>query len=93
MQKKWKLFLTIFMIFVVVFIGVKFYIGWAKTNVLEKRIEVLKKKIEIAEKKNNKLKKDLTKIDKPKYIEKVAREKLGLVKPGEILLIPVEKSK
>jgi len=39
--------------------------------------------------KNQQLEKDLQQTDTPQYIEKIAREKLGMVKPGEKKLIPV----
>ncbi len=91
MQRKGKFFLIMFMLLIVIFAGFKFYINWTKTRALEERVDILRKKIEDSKEKNVKLKKNLKKIDDPEYIEKIARKKLGLVKPGEILLIPVEK--
>ncbi len=55
----------------------------AKENVIE-----IQQKIERLKKENNQLKKEVKLLKVPSYIEKVAREELGLVKPGEILFLP-----
>ncbi len=55
----------------------------AKENVIE-----IQQKIERLKKENNKLKREVRLLKVPSYIEKVAREELGLVKPGEILFLP-----
>jgi len=41
---------------------------------------------------NANLNDERTKLNKPTYIEKIAREELGLVKPGEIPYIPAGKN-
>ncbi|NLM21850.1 MAG: septum formation initiator family protein [Peptococcaceae bacterium] len=46
------------------------------------------KNVLIAE--NEKLRKDIEKLNTPSYIEQLAREKLGLVRKGEILIAPKE---
>ncbi|NLM97500.1 MAG: hypothetical protein GX175_07830 [Halanaerobiaceae bacterium] len=40
----------------------------------------------------NRLEEELENVNNPEYIEKIAREELGLVKPGELLIIPVEET-
>lgn len=39
---------------------------------------------------NDKLRKDIEKLNTPSYIEQLARQKLGLVRKGEILIAPKE---
>ncbi|MEC9489419.1 MAG: septum formation initiator family protein [Halanaerobiales bacterium] len=68
-----------------------FYQNMARMNQLENQIEKVKTKIAQAEAENEKLKRQLANSDSNEYIEKVAREKLGLVKPGEKMFIPVEE--
>lgn len=58
------------------------------SNRLNKQVESLSK----AEIKNRELKEKLSQIKSPQFIEEVARNKLGLAKPGEtIVIIPDEK--
>jgi len=83
--------MIIIFIIIMTFIGIKFFINCRKIGSLEGRIEVLSEKIEEAENKNMEIKKELENLNNLEYIEKIARKKLGLVKPGEVLLIPVEE--
>lgn len=53
----------------------------SKTNI---KLEELKKKIQLLEKENMRIKKEIQQLKTdPYYTEKVIREELGLVKPGE----------
>lgn len=81
---------VVLLIIIFGFIGVKFYGNMQKVNNLEGKISRLNHKIEEAETKNEELQEQLKDIYKLDYVEKVARKKLGLVKKGEILLVPVE---
>jgi len=40
--------------------------------------------------KNEKMRQEIEKLNTPSYIEQLAREKLGLVRKGEILVAPKE---
>jgi len=40
---------------------------------------------------NNKLQQELERVTSPAGVEKIAREQLGMVKDGEILVLPVTK--
>jgi len=51
--------------------------------------EELVKKVEELEKENRKLKQNLEILQTPEGIERLARERLGLVKPDEIVVIPI----
>ncbi|MBI3038626.1 septum formation initiator family protein [bacterium] len=60
----------------------------AVQNLLNKESE-LAKQIDELERENRKLKKDLQLLSTPEGIERLARERLGLVKPDEIVVIPI----
>lgn len=51
--------------------------------------EEIKKQIEALKKENEQIKAELERMSDQEYIEKLAREKLGLIKPGEIMFIDV----
>ncbi len=68
-----------------------FYQNMIKMNQLENQIEKIESQIIQAEAENQKLKRQLENSNSYEYIEEVAREKLGLVKPGEKMFIPVEE--
>ncbi len=93
MKNNKVIIMTVIFIIIMSVIGIKFFINCKKINSLENRIEVFSEKIDEAENKNRDLKKELKNLNDLEYIEKIARRKLGLVKPGEVLLIPVEKDK
>ncbi len=58
---------------------------WHKKDVLI----ISKKELQMEEGENISLKKELTKVKNPDFVEEVARDKLFLVKPGEnIVIIP-----
>jgi cell division protein FtsB len=58
----------------------------------KRKQEVLLQKIEKLEAKEGKLKRDIEELkNSPKAVEKKAREKLGLVKEGEIVIIDKKK--
>ncbi len=72
-------------VFVLVFLFSTRYIKIveAKDKVLE-----IQQKIERLKKENQELSEEVRLLKVPSYIEKVAREELGLVKPGETLFLP-----
>ncbi len=83
------LFITV--IAVILFIaGVQYYQNIKKMERLQTKIEKLENNINEAKVKNKKIAEELKNVDNDEYIEKIAREKLGLVKPGEVLVMPVE---
>jgi cell division protein FtsB len=76
---------------IIIFALFNFWQNIHKMERLENEIESIKEEIEKAEAENNELREQLENTNDPEYIEEVAREKLGLVKPGEMLLVPVEE--
>ncbi|HHV63737.1 MAG TPA: septum formation initiator family protein [Peptococcaceae bacterium] len=57
-----------------------------------------KEKVELLERRNNlvaannQLRQEIEKLNTPSYIEQLAREKLGLVRKGEIVIAPKESA-
>src|SRR5688572_4932441 len=64
------------------------YSIWLKRDIVEDRRKVLAQR----QAENTRLKEEYIQVQQPEYVEKQAREKLGLVKPGEIVVL-MEKSK
>lgn len=56
---------------------------------LTQRREALLEEKALLEKENQRLQQELKQVDSPENIEKLAREQLGMVKPGEQRLVPV----
>lgn len=59
---------------------------------IQKEKETARQKLEQLQQVNANLNDERSKLSKPSYIEKIAREELGLVKPGEIPYIPAGKN-
>lgn len=57
-----------------------------KKKQLEAHLESLEQKVEQMQVKNDNLKEGISESDNPEYIEKVAREELGLQQPGETVI-------
>lgn len=79
------------LIIVIAIFAFKLMINIRKVNQMEDRLYGLQQQVENQIEENNELKEEIERVKSPEYVEKVAREELGLVKPGEILLIPVEE--
>lgn len=56
---------------------------WRSADVLKEK----KDELAVLEKKNEELKDELKRIESPEFIEEAAREKLGLGKEGEVVVI------
>ncbi len=91
MNNKLKYFISVIMIVIIFLTLIRIYNSYVEINNLEVEINNLRTEIEQAKEQKTVLKKQLNNIEDEKYIEKMAREKLGLVKPGEMLLVPVER--
>lgn len=89
-KKKKKLTIpTVVVSLVVAFLLVKGVMQQPKINENKEEIESLNTQITQQQKKLDELDELKTKVDTDEYIEKVAREKLGLVKENEIIFIDV----
>jgi len=82
----WALILVL--IFYIVFL---FSDKYAKTLQLKEDIKRLESNIKELKLKNKNLSEEVESLKTDKYIEKVAREELGLTKPDEILIKGIEK--
>lgn len=51
------------------------------------RVEFRAQKISQLERENEKIKQKIAEVESPEYLEQIARDKLNLSKPGEILII------
>lgn len=68
-------------------LGITFFVRQSQVRQLEKYIEALEKEIQYYTQANDNLRDQINMLRSDQYIEKVAREKLGLVKPGEVQYI------
>jgi len=64
---------------------------YARTLQLKEDIKILESEIEELKTKNNNLSEEVESLKSDKYVEKIAREELGLTKPDEILIKGIEK--
>lgn len=67
-----------------------FLFAWGGYQIwdLNNKIAELEKEKALFKKQQQSLEKEIRDLQDPEIIEKIARESLGMVKPGEILLIP-----
>lgn len=86
-------YIIIFMFIGVVFISATLGIGKQILNIKKYNEEIadLKSQIENTDKSINKLKQDKKNINEDEYIEKIARERLHMVKPNELIYIDINK--
>lgn len=83
MEKKRVVFKFLAAVFI---LGVIFLPGYPRLVALREENEQYKRRIVLLEEHNKRLEEELVKLrEDPAYIEKKAREKLGIVRKGEIL--------
>ncbi|RNC28696.1 MAG: Cell division protein FtsL [Candidatus Dichloromethanomonas elyunquensis] len=61
-------------------------------SIESKKAQLVKQKDQLVAQ-NDQLRQEIEKLNTPSYIEQLAREKLGLVRKGEILIAPKEQQK
>lgn len=81
----------VLIIFILIFTAYRFYLNQREINRLEREIEQLIAEVNLAVEKQAQLQEEIEHINDLEYIERIARKELGLVKPGELLIIPVEQ--
>ena len=59
---------------------------------IQREKEASRQKLEQLQQLNQQLSDEKGRLAKPAYIEKIAREELGLVKPGEVPYVPAGKN-
>lgn len=87
-RKKAFLWGIIILVFGSIFVEQQFII-----NRLNKQYKVYQEQLKNLKSKNDNLKEELKQIQRKDYIERVAREKLGLIKPDEVLIKDRNKKK
>lgn len=67
---------------------------WQQLMISEKNreIDALQEKINAAGQQTEKLQEELDNLNDPEYLERIAREKLGLVEPNERVFVDANKS-
>lgn len=80
-------------VIIALIVAFNFYQNMMKLNQIENRIDKIETEIAKAEAKNKELEQQIENSNSYEYIEEVARKKLGLIKPGEQVFIPVEEDK
>ncbi|MBP2655859.1 MAG: Septum formation initiator [Firmicutes bacterium] len=76
-----------------VIVGYCFYILTSQQlefNAVSRETEATKARLEQLKQANNSLAEEKERLSTPAYLEKIAREELGMVKPGEIPYIQTE---
>jgi cell division protein FtsL len=80
--------IILLLIFYIVFL---FSDKYARTLQLKEDIKILESEIEELKMKNKNLSEEVESLKSDEYVEKIAREELGLTKPDEILIKGIEK--
>lgn len=83
---------TLIVIFLLLYLLISFFTHFQKLYVLQKDISAIELEVQDLKAKNEELKQQLKQAQSDAYIEETAREKLGLVKPGETRIVPVPKN-
>jgi cell division protein FtsB len=78
-----KLIFLIFTAWISVRMGISVYETWKKQDILKER----QKELANIENENKRLKRELEDVQSPDFIDKEARNSLGLVKPGEVIVL------
>ena len=79
------------MLLVIVYMAFSLVGEMKKLEAMRQNVEQIEQQMEQLQDKNAELHKTLDMLQSNDYVEQAARESLGLVKPGESLIVPVEK--
>ncbi len=82
--------LPLFLAAVLIIMGVQLVNNYLEIRRLESEIAEKQEEIKEADRRQQELQQELERLDDPEYLEKLARQRLGLVRPGEELIIPYE---
>ncbi len=85
-NKKKKIVRFLVILFVT-FLSFQFYQNYKTLDLMRQEVNELEKQIQYVSYEKSRLLTQLSQINSPEYIEQIAREKLGYVKEGEILII------
>ena len=79
-------------IILAVYLGLSLVNQFNKLQVMHDDLDLMQKEVDTLKTKNESLREELKNVQSNAYIEQMAREKLGLVKPGEKRIVPVDKN-
>ena len=79
-------------IILAVYLGLSLVNQFNKLQVMHGDLDLMQKEVDTLKAKNESLREELKNVQSNAYVEQMAREKLGLVKPGEKRIVPVDKN-
>ena len=77
-------------VFLLAYMAFSFYSQFNKLANMRNDVSSIQQQMQDLQQKNASLREELRMVQSDAYIEKTAREKIGLIKPGETRVIPVE---
>lgn len=77
-------------LFLLVYMAFSFFSQFNKLANMRNDVSNIQQQMQELQQKNASLREELRMVQSDAYIEKTAREKIGLIKPGETRVIPVE---
>lgn len=77
-------------VFLLAYMAFSFYSQFNKLANMRNDVSSIQQQVDDLQQKNASLRDELRMVQSDAYIEKTAREKIGLIKPGETRVIPVE---
>jgi cell division protein DivIC len=94
-RKRWRVtprFFLFVLSLILIWIGVGFASRYLHIVVLQGKIVRVEREVAAIKTRNEAIRQQIEEMQTDTYIEKVAREKLGLIKPGETVYIPVRSA-
>lgn len=86
-KSKLPIFILVLLMF---YLSVSFTVQFHRLSALRREINQVQLQLGEVQAKNAELREQLKKVQSDEYVEQVAREKLGLVKPGEVKIVPAQ---
>jgi cell division protein DivIC len=89
---KYRIKKRFFVLFLIIgYVGISFGQQFYKINSIDKEINSYLQTKKALAQEQEKLQDEIKLLENKSYIERIAREDLGLIKPGETLLVPGEE--
>jgi cell division protein FtsB len=92
-NKRIKWFIIGVIAVIIMAVGIRFYIGYREIKKMDNRITELESEISRLQEEKQELNSRIEAVNSKEFVEKMARQKLGLLKEGELLYITVEDNK
>lgn len=73
-----------------VYLLFSFSVQFNRLSAMQKKLQEIQEEVQTLQQRNSSLQEELRMMQSDAYIEKEAREKLGLIKPGETRIVPVQ---